>query len=306
MSDSNLSFSIVLPIYNRAILGQRAILSITKQSYSFYECLIIEDGSSSALPSFFLNEILKDKRFQYIHLKKNRGVSFARNKGIQLAKYPKICFLDSDDEWQQNKLQADADFIAKNNFFLIHHSDSFWMRKGKKVNLPKKFENNCGAIFYQSLKYCMIAISNVVIDKKVFEQIGFFNEKLKCCEDYELFLKISSLYSVGKINQKLVIRHQNYREQKIKINFNNKMILYEICNEEKQLSSNLLMDQFRITALKNFIIFSNNKILKFFACREIIRRCWILIRGLKRNKKLLSLLYLFYYKGLKKKYQNEN
>ena len=296
----NLFFSIIIPIYNRPLLSQRAILSVLKQSYSHYECIIIEDGSSYPLANSFLNFILRDKRFKYLKFKKNKGVSLARNKGIQCSKYQKICFLDSDDQWQKNKLKEDFQFIQKNKMTFIHHSDSIWIRKGKEVNLPIKYNNNSGFIFYQSLKHCMVAMSNIVIDKKIFDRVGFFNKKLKCCEDYELLLKISSLYYIGKINKKLVIRHQNYLGEKIFISFNNKKIIHEISSvENHQLSSDLAMDKFRILALQNFIQFSKNKIFNFFAQQEMIRRYWILIHGLEKKKKIFLSLYYKFLKRIK-------
>lgn len=300
---SSFCFSVILPIYNRPNISQRAILSVLNQSYSHYECIIIEDGSSSLLPDSFIKTILKDKRFQYIKLKKNYGVSYARNKGIEKAKYQKICFLDSDDEWQNNKLQKDYQYLLNNRNTFVHHSDSIWIRKGKEVNLPQKFNNNEGFIFYQSLKHCMLAMSNLVIDKKVFEKSGFFDEKLKSCEDYDLFLKITSLYFVGKINEKTVIRHQNYFGQKFSLTFDEKKKDYQILEIESiQLSNDLKMDQKRIKALQNFILFSKSQNLKYFAKQEIIRRCWILIHGLQKKKNLSAFFLSLYYKILKRKY----
>lgn len=296
---STIYFSIIIPIYNRPNIAQRAILSVLQQTYSAYQCIIIEDGSCNPLPNFFLKKILKDKRFSYLKLKQNKGVSHARNVGIKTSKYSKICFLDSDDEWQKDKLEKDTEFISQNKNFLVSHSDSIWIRKGEKVNLPQKFNFNNGFIFHQSLKHCMIAMSNIVIDKKIFQQVGLFNEKLPTCEDYELLLKITSLYPIGKINKKLVIRHQNYLGEKLSFSLEGKKTECKISKREsKQLSSNLKMDQLRILALQNFISFSKNNILKYFAKREILRRCWILIHGLKKKKKFFSLLY---YKFLRRK-----
>ena len=85
---SNPLVSIIIPTYNRAHLLEETLNSIVKQTYSNWECLIVDDGSKDDTDNFMESFIKKDKRFQYHKRPKNspKGGNAARNYGFQLSK----------------------------------------------------------------------------------------------------------------------------------------------------------------------------------------------------------------------------
>lgn len=93
---ADLSFSVIIPLYNKGNCISRAIESILKQTYQNFEILIVDDGSTD-------DGAIKVKAFQdsRIHLiqQQNFGVSVARNTGVQYSHNPYLCFLDADDLW---------------------------------------------------------------------------------------------------------------------------------------------------------------------------------------------------------------
>ena len=95
--------SIIVPTYNRENVIERALRSILRQTYSAYEVIVVDDGSTDGTESVVTG--LQDARIRYIALQENQGVAHARNVGIQEAKYDYVAFLDSDDEWLPNKLE---------------------------------------------------------------------------------------------------------------------------------------------------------------------------------------------------------
>ena len=94
--------SIVLPTYNRAALLGRAIRSVLKQSYTDFELLVIDDGSTDQSSNVVAG--FRDRRIKYISLEHNTGAGAARNVGIRIAKGKFLAFQDSDDEWMPSKL----------------------------------------------------------------------------------------------------------------------------------------------------------------------------------------------------------
>ena len=101
-------FSIVIPTYNRAHILPETIQSVLKQSYSNWELLIVDDGSTDNTKDFILN--VNDDRVKYIY-QENAERSAARNNGIKNSSGDWVYFLDSDDSFKENHLQTFYDNI---------------------------------------------------------------------------------------------------------------------------------------------------------------------------------------------------
>lgn len=106
------TFSVVIPVYNRAHLIEVALDSLRGQSFEDFECLIIDDGSTDGEQLRSLVETRYDRRFRYFRFD-NAGASIARNRGIDLAEGRYIAFLDSDDQFLPSKLQRVAECLKR-------------------------------------------------------------------------------------------------------------------------------------------------------------------------------------------------
>ena len=117
--ETNLSFSFVIPVYNVEKYLQECVESIIKQTYQWFEIILVDDGSTDSSSKICDELKQKDSRISVIH-QQNQGLSGARNTGIINAKNDFIIFLDSDDYWLYNgALKTIADCIEKNNADLI-------------------------------------------------------------------------------------------------------------------------------------------------------------------------------------------
>ncbi|MCA1981241.1 MAG: glycosyltransferase family 2 protein [Calditerrivibrio sp.] len=194
--------SVVIPVYNRTGLLKSSIESVLSQNYKNFQILVIDDGSS-----FETFDALKPyiSFIEYIKLDKNYGVSYSRNIGIKRSKYEWIAFLDSDDIWLPNKLIIQTEFMKKNNF-LVSHTDEYWFKIDRFVNQRGKHSRYGGDIFDNSLDFCRISPSSVMIHRSVFDNVGLFDENLKVCEDYDLWLRITNRYVVGYLPIKTIIK----------------------------------------------------------------------------------------------------
>ena len=109
-SESSPFVSIVIPTYNRANLLLQAIQSVLTQSYEHFELLVVDDHSTDSTPH--LVKTITDSRVHYIRLNENQGAPAARNIGLKKAKGELVAFLDSDDQWDFNKIRK-TDSIIK-------------------------------------------------------------------------------------------------------------------------------------------------------------------------------------------------
>jgi glycosyltransferase involved in cell wall biosynthesis len=140
-------------------------------------------------------------------------VSAARNTGISAARHDWIALLDSDDVWQQNKLEKQLQGLNNSPEYLICHSDETWIRNGFRVNQMNKHKKAGGHIFQHCLPLCVISPSAVMIHRLLFDEIGLFDETLPACEDYDLWLRLCSRDPVLYIEEALVTKYGGHDDQ---------------------------------------------------------------------------------------------
>ena len=183
--------SIVIPVYNTELYLSKCIKSIQDQTYKYFECLIIDDGSedgSHLIAQSFCNVDVRFKLFR----QKNSGLSSARNKGIEHAKGHFIAFLDSDDFWMPEKLLNQINALSKNYYF-----DSVVFSRGVGL-LPSGviFNDNLNVFNNNPLELLSRnsvdgSGSSILIPKNIIDKIGFFNESLRSFEDLEYWFRIA-------------------------------------------------------------------------------------------------------------------
>jgi glycosyltransferase involved in cell wall biosynthesis len=198
--------SVIIPTYNRESLITRSIQSVLNQSYQNFEIIVIDDSSTDGTKGIV--ESFSDKRIRYIQLEDNRGTGVARNIGIQLSKGEFIAFQDSDDEWLPEKLEKHMLVFEKelSNVGVVYSDMQRVYKNGKTKDhlsptvVPDRLINP-RTQFYQVY---MLGIVSAVIKKECFHQVGYFNEKLPCLEDLELFIRLSKQYDFYHIQEPLV------------------------------------------------------------------------------------------------------
>ena len=209
MKNINNTVSVIIPVYNRVNLIDRSINSVISQTYPINEIIVIDDGSNDGT-----YDLIK-RNFPQVSLQyqENKGVSNARNIGIKLAKSKWIAFLDSDDEWLPKKVEEQINLLKTNFSFKICHTDEVWIRNQVRVNPMKKHRKYGGDIYNKCLPLCVISPSSIIIHKDIFNDIGLFDEELPVCEDYDMWLRICSKYSVLFLDQKLINKYGGHDDQ---------------------------------------------------------------------------------------------
>ncbi len=199
----------VIPVYNRKTTVQRAIDSIINQSVPLREVIVVDDGSTDGTADFIQSNYPDVK----VLSQPNKGVSAARNAGIEESSGEWIAFLDSDDQWLSNKIETQSHWLLTHPDVLICHCDEIWIRNNIRVNPKKRHKKQGGWIYLNCLPLCVISPSAVVIHRKVFEAIGIFDETLPACEDYDLWLRITKKFEVGYVDQPLLVKYGGHSDQ---------------------------------------------------------------------------------------------
>ena len=272
-----MKISVIIPTFNRKKTLGRAIESVRNQSLSPFEILIIDDGSNDGTKEW-IKESFQDIKYIY---QNNQGVSSARNKGIKYAYGDWIAFLDSDDEWLPSKLYEQVKAIGSNPEIKFFHTNEIWIRNGVRVNQMKKHKKYGGYIFEKCLDICRVSPSSVLIKKEIFDDIGTFDESLRVCEDYDLWLRITSKYPVVFLDIPLIYKYGGHAGQLSKVN--DGIESYRIQSLEKIIKSGVLSTEQKILAVNALInkmkiyakgLEKRNKLRKLHDIKKNIQ-CWI-------------------------------
>ena len=207
--DNSFSISVVIPTFNRLIYLERAIKSVLNQTISVNEIIIVDDGSDDGTSEFIYSNY---PNLKYI-FQSNSGVSAARNTGIKAASSNWIAFLDSDDAWVTNKIQKQITELELNPEMNFCHSNEIWIRNGREIKQKNTHKKFGGFIFDKCLDKCRISPSTVICRKSLLIKLNGFDEDLAICEDYDLWLRITSNNPVIYIEKPLIIKYGGHQDQ---------------------------------------------------------------------------------------------
>jgi glycosyltransferase involved in cell wall biosynthesis len=200
--------SIIIPTYNRRHTLARALDSVLAQSHSQLELIVVDDGSTDDTVRFLLQHYPQVQVFS----QPQQGVSAARNLGIRAATGSWIALLDSDDCWKSDKLSLQLAALAKSNDRWCH-TQELWYRHGVRVSAMHKYRKCGGKVYLDCLPLCCISPSSVLMHRTLFDDYGYFNEQLPACEDYDLWLRITTFESVTFLSDPLTIKYGGHEDQ---------------------------------------------------------------------------------------------
>jgi len=208
--------SVIIPTYNSENFITKTLETLYSQTYNNYEVLVSDDGSTDntvgVVRSFFLKNPSRKKS---LLINKHEGPGAARNKGIESASGDWISFLDSDDLWNDNKLERVVGYILENkDIDLVCHS--LIDKDGSKETLmnPSKYFNNRIDPFLSMYRENCLYTSALTIKKNILYQAGLFDNRLPSSQDYDLWLRLGMINKIkmGFIEEPLslgIIREGN-------------------------------------------------------------------------------------------------
>lgn len=197
--------SVILPFYNSENTILRAINSIKNQSFTDFECILIDNNSTDKSIEIILKTIKDDKRF-ILTKESKQGVVFASNKGSKLAKGEYIARMDSDDECYKDRFEKQLNFLETNkNYGAVSGLVEFVGYKDTSKGFAKYVEwvnsvNTYELILLKRFIELPIINPSAVWRKEVSDKYGMYRES-DLPEDYELWLRwLSKGVKIGKTN----------------------------------------------------------------------------------------------------------
>jgi len=184
--------SVVIPVYNGAKTIKETIESVLQQSYENFEIIVINDGSQDETLAV-INSI-KDQRIKVFSYS-NAGLSASRNRGFAQARGEFIAFLDADDLWTKDKLEAQLEALQQNPQAAVAYSWTDHIDENGKFLRPASY-NSCNGNVYQRLLIgnFLVSGSNTLIRTQALTKVGGFDESLNSAEDWDMWLRLASLY----------------------------------------------------------------------------------------------------------------
>lgn len=188
--------SVIMPAYNAEKYIAESIRSVLAQTYSGWELIVVDDGSSDGTGGVAREFVARDSRIKYI-FQENGRLGKARNTGLKNARGELIAFLDSDDLWIETKLEAqmramgenDADVVFSDCY--IFHNENTADERTRFGSFSGKFSGReiLDLLMYQN----RIPVLTVLLKRASLDRVGGFEEgkPYHGLEDYDLWLKLA-------------------------------------------------------------------------------------------------------------------
>lgn len=209
--------SIITPLYNAEDYIERNICSIRSQGFQKWEHIIVDDRSVDKGPEIVKKWAKIDTRIKFRTNEVNSGPAVTRNRAIKLAKGRYIAFLDSDDQWESNKLEIQLNFMQKQNtplsFSYYKQIDEKGRALGVVNNIPERVD------YSSTLKDNKIGCLTVIYDTEYFGKV--FMPLIQRRQDYALWLKllkkVDYAYCIPKTLATYTIRNNSISSNKLKL-----------------------------------------------------------------------------------------
>ena len=238
--------SVIMPAYNAELYIEEAINSVLSQTYADWELIIIDDASLDKTVEIVNKIVAIDKRIVLYKNAENSGVSFTRNRGIDMATGEYIAFLDSDDIWKAHKLEKQLRELERTKADLSYTSYYLTGEKGQK-----RYKVSKSIDFEGLLKENIIGCSTVVVKADVMRKYRFDSSFFH--EDYVLWLTLfrSGCTAVG-IEEEMVYYRDGGRSANKFAASKNRWLVYRQHEKLPLLKSSRYMLCYILGGLKKY------------------------------------------------------
>ena len=265
--------TVITPTFNRCDLIAHAIRSVLNQTHTNLEMIIVDDNPDGSDARKSTKEIIdgfNDERIRYVTNEKNSGPSISRNNGIALATGDYITFLDDDDEYVEDKIEAQLSFMIENDLDLCFCDGAIYTQDGRllherKRNLPLGLDQT--GLMKKHLIDHLTGTNKMMFKASFLHSIGGF-DNVAAAEEYYLTEKaINAGAKIGNVDRaltKTILHHGNHiTTSKTKIVTENQLF-----ERKKKYFSILTKEEVRRVKVRHYatLAFANLKCKLYFAC----------------------------------------
>lgn len=203
--NTNPQVAIMMPVYNGEKTLPLAIASLIHQTYPYWKCYIVNDGSTDGTKELLDN--LTDPRFVIIHFKKNQGRPYARQAALDAAEGKYLAFLDADDFYHPEKLKLQVETFAKYNVSLVSCGNASFdsakeLKSVRGLGTTKVQIYKMGTIPMVAMRTSMVLLS---ISKSIK-----FDSKLKYAQDTDFIIKYLTIGTSFLVQDKVLYYYSEF------------------------------------------------------------------------------------------------
>ena len=184
--------SVIIPVYNGEATIRETIESVLNQTFQDFELIIINDGSQDA--TLDIVDHFQDSRLKLFSYT-NSGLAASRNRGISHAKSEFISFIDADDLWTADKLEAQLRALQENPTAAVAYSWTDYINESSQFLRPGGHISANGDVYAKLLVVDFLENgSNPLIRRQALMEVGGFDESLNAGEDWDILLRLAARY----------------------------------------------------------------------------------------------------------------
>lgn len=220
------TISVVIPAYNAERTLLETIASVQQQTFSDFEIIVINDGSTDR--TLKLLQSVQDKRLK-VFTYENSGLPVARNRGISHAEGEFIAFLDADDLWTSDKLEKQLAALQNNPKAGVSYSWTYFKFENEDYSYADESNLLEGNVYADLLiRNFLHNGSNPLMRKQAIEAVGLFDPNLKSCEDWDFYLRLAAKYDFALVPKAQIIYRQSSSSMTSKVEVMEKYLLLVI------------------------------------------------------------------------------
>jgi len=195
--------SVVMSVYNEEEYLKKSIESILDQTFTDFEFIIINDGSTDKTQNILENYVHKDDRVKLLINERNLGLAKSLNRGIEIARGKYVARMDAGDISHPERFQKQVEFLEKNENVYILGTWAYWINENKEIVGESRFPVavDCTNVFRSG----GAIHPSIMVRKELFQRIGLYNEKYDISLEFELYMRtLKSSFSIANIPEFLI------------------------------------------------------------------------------------------------------
>lgn len=206
--------SVIIPVYNSLLYLKEAIDSVLGQTFTDYEIIIIDDGSTDDIKGAVQPYLDNHENILFTR-QENQGPGPARNTGIRLAKGRWIAFLDADDIWRPEKLEWQITYARKHPDTIVAGGRQGLDCRGTEPVLMNStihftnFSTRAETLTYLLEVPYFCGLSSLIVSRKMIDDVGLFDESLRTVEDDDLIFRMVRKYDFYSLPEVVVVRRKH-------------------------------------------------------------------------------------------------
>lgn len=236
-----MEISIVIPVYNRAHLINKALESLVTQTYNDFDVIIVDDGSSDNIQEI-VYQYKKQLKIRFVSFPHSGNIAFLRNEGLKISDSRYVAILDSDDWCMDNRLEKQVKYMKQHPecdilATWVSLEDDFQNENTNRLYWLYNMINDRSEIIKRCLNDgCCICNSTVLMKKDRIIELGGYDEEMYICEDFNLWIRaLIENYNIDILQEKLIVRKLHKESVTSGYNGSNLSIQLVIRNKIKYL-----------------------------------------------------------------------